>query len=208
MAEKKITKNNKLRILAAGDLHGSSDLAERLAKKAKKGNVDLVILAGDIHGQVKKARGLIKPFKKNKTKVIFVPGNWDTSEESSSIQKIYDIKNIDGYYVNYKGVSILGIGSPDFALDIDKKESWDKLKKNFERITVNNKKILVSHIHISGSKAEFSGFPGSKILRKAVKKFEPDIVISSHIHEAEGIEELIGKSKIIQVGRNGKILEI
>ena len=37
----------KLRILAAGDLHGDLDIARKLSAKGKKEKVDLVVLAGD-----------------------------------------------------------------------------------------------------------------------------------------------------------------
>jgi len=70
------------------------------------------------------------------------------------------------------------------------------------------KRILVSHLHAHGTKAEFSGIAGEKVLRKAVKDFKPDLLISAHIHEAEGIEDRIGKTKVVQVGRRGKVLEI
>ena len=42
----------KFRILAAGDLHGSLDIARKLSAKGKKGKVDLVVLAGDILNQL------------------------------------------------------------------------------------------------------------------------------------------------------------
>jgi len=32
--------------------------------------------------------------------------------------------------------------------------------------------------------------------------------LKAHIHEAEGAEEYIGKTKVINVGRNGRIIEI
>ena len=202
-------KKEKLRILAAADIHGSKDIAEKLAEKAAKNKVDLVVLAGDLHGIFGGGEDVIEPFKKRKQKVIFVPGNWDTTEEVNLIKKKHGIKNIDGYYVNYKGVDIVGFGNPDFKLAPDEKKTLEKLGKNFEKIkNKKGKKILVSHLHAAGSKAEFSGVPGDVGLRKAIEYFQPDILISAHIHEAEGIEEKIGKTKVIQVGRRGKIIEI
>ena len=41
-----------------------------------------------------------------------------------------------------------------------------------------------------------------------VEKFKPDFLIHSHIHEAEGLEEKIGKTRVINVGRKGKIIEL
>jgi Icc-related predicted phosphoesterase len=63
-------------------------------------------------------------------------------------------------------------------------------------------------MHPLGSKSEFSGFKGSKSIKKAIHEFNPDILLHSHIHEAAGIEGKIGKTKVINVGRKGKIIEL
>ncbi len=201
-------KDEKLRILAAGDFHGSVDLAKKASAKAKKEKVDLVVLAGDIHGAIEGV-DVLAPFREAKQKVVFVPGNWDTSEEAGLLRGVHGMKNLDGYYVNYKGVDIVGVGNPDFELELDEKKATAKLKNVFEKIkTKKGKKILVSHAHAAGTKAEFSGFKGSKALRKAIDKFKPDVFISAHIHEAEGIEEKIGKTRVVNVGRKGRVLEV
>jgi len=77
--QKTIKNESKLKILAAGDLHGDTKLAEKLAKQAQKEKVDLVILTGDIVGLIE-TKNLIKPFTDRKEKVFFVPGNWDSPE--------------------------------------------------------------------------------------------------------------------------------
>ena len=50
--------------------------------------------------------------------------------------------------------------------------------------------------------------PGSDGVRRAIERFKPDILLCSHVHEAEGIEEKMGDTKIFSVGRKGKIIEI
>ena len=194
----------KLRILAAGDLHGDFDIAKKLSAKAKRNKVDLVVLAGDIYGYTEGDEGILKPFVKAKQKVVFVPGNCEFDEDRVMLSK--DAKEIHNYYVTYGGVGIAGIGSPNWKLSLDE-EDFDSIKSNFDRMKPK-KKILVSHLHAEGTGAEFSGVPGEKVLRKAVKEFKPDLLISAHIHEAEGIEDKIGKTRVIQVGRRGKVLEI
>jgi len=205
--EKQEKHAGKLKILAASDLHGSSDIAEKLAEKARKNKVDLVVLLGDIHGMANESRNLISPFKKNNQKVVFIPGNWDTRLEAEMLKQVYGIKNVDEHYVVYNDVGIIGIGNPDFRLSLNEKKAMRKLKSDFGKIK-SRKKILVSHIHARGTRAEFSGFPGSIALRKAVDYFQPDFLLQAHIHEAEGIEEKIGKTKVINVGRKGKIIEV
>lgn len=199
-------KGKKLKILAAGDIHGDTKLAERLAKRAKREGVDLVILNGDITGWVE-TKNLIKPFTDRKEKVVFVPGNWDSQEAADFLSKTYGIKNIDNYYVKYKNVGIFGAGEAR-ALFLNEKKTFKKLKKNFEKIKNLEKKIMVTHMHAAGTKSELSGFPGSSGIRKAIEKLQPDLFISGHIHELEGVEEKIGKTRVINVGRKGKIIEI
>ncbi len=199
--------NKKFKILAAGDLHGDSSIAKKLANKAKKEKVDLVILAGDITGMIE-TKNLLKPFTDKNQKVVFVPGNWDTIEATKTISKLYGVKNIGDHYVKYGNIGLFGIGSPDWEMNLNEKKTFEKLKKDFEKIKNLEKKIMVSHIHAAGTKSEFSGFPGSTGLRKAIKEFKPDLFISAHIHEAEGLHEKIGKTHIISVGKKGKIIVI
>jgi Icc-related predicted phosphoesterase len=63
-------------------------------------------------------------------------------------------------------------------------------------------------MHHFGSKAEIFGFEGSVAIRKAIEKFSPDVLISAHIHEAGGTEEIVGKTLVINVSRREKIFEI
>lgn len=197
----------KLKILAAGDLHGSQEAARSLAKQASDEKVDLVILTGDLFGMVK-TKNIIKPFIDRKQKVIFIPGNWETTEETKNIAKVYDIKNIEDNYLKYKDVGIFGIGSADWSMYPDEERTFEHLTKQHEKLKGLDKKILVSHLHAAGTKSELSGFEGNPTLRKAIDKFQPDLFISGHIHELEGVEEKIGKTKVVNVGKKGRIFEI
>lgn len=197
----------KLKILAAGDLHGSMDVAKKLSAKGKKEKVDLVVLAGDIYGYGSGDENILKPFVDAGQKVVFVPGNCDFDEERAILAK--HGKDIHNYYVTYNGVGIVGIvgiGSPNWKLSLDEND-FVSIKKNFERMKPK-KRILISHLHAAGTLAEFSGIPGEKVLRRAVREFKPDLLISAHIHEGEGIEDKIGKTRVVQVGRRGTVLEI
>jgi len=205
MAEKK------LRILAAGDIHGDVGLAKKLAERAKEENVDLVVLCGDITHQDESTENLIGPFKKLHEKVLLIPGNHESVATTNFLAELYGVKNLHGYSVKYKDVGIFGAGGANIGLlQLKETEIYDLLKKGFEGINDIKKKIMVTHVHPSGSKMEkFTHFfPGSTGVRKAVEKFQPDILLCSHVHEAEGIEEKIGNTKVINVGRKGKIIEI
>ena len=203
--------NKKTKILAVGDIHGDTKFVERLAKKAKDEEVDLVILAGDLTFLEKSTKNLIWPFVKEKKEVVLIPGNHETMSTIKKLTQIYEgTKHVHGYSVKKGDLGIFGSGyepstGPFF---IEDEEIFKVLKKGNEKIKDSKKKIMVTHAHPKGSVAEFSGFPGSNAVKKAIKEFKPDILISAHIHEAGGLQEKIGKTKIIHVGRKPKIFEI
>ena len=204
-------KDKKLRILAAGDIHGDTGLAEKLAEKAEKEHVDLVILCGDITMMDQSTDNLIGPFTKRKEKVLLLPGNHETVATADFLSELYGVKNLHGYSVKYKDVGLFGCGGANIGLfQLDEKEIYDMLKKGFDKIKYLRKKIMATHVHPSQSKIEkFTDFfPGSKGVRKAIETFHPDILLCSHVHEAEGIEEKIGNTRVISVGKKGKIIEI
>ena len=128
--------------------------------------------------------------------------------DAEHFSKLYGIKNIENNYVVYKGTGIFGIGSSDWALFPDDEKVFAHLKKHHEKIKNLEKKIMISHLHASGTKSELSGVPGNEGIRRAIDKFQPDLFIAGHIHELEGVEEKIGKTKVVNVGRKGRIFEI
>ena len=203
--------HKKLRILAAGDIHGDTSLAERLAERAEKEKCDLVILCGDLTMMEQSTDNIIGPFKKRNEKVLILPGNHETVATADFLAELYGVKNIHGYSVKYGDVGIFGCGGANIGLfKLEEDEIYGLLKKGFDKIKYLKKKIMATHVHPSDSKMEkFTEiFPGSEGVRKAIERFNPDILLCSHVHEAEGIEEKIGNTKVINVGKKGKIIEI
>lgn len=200
----------KTKILAIGDIHGDTGLVKRLAEKAVKENVDLVILAGDITFAEQSTKNLIGPFIKAKKQVLLIPGNHESNATIDFLSEMYpNTKNIHGYSFKKDNLGIFGAGSADVGMNtIKDSEIFDLLKKGHEWVKDSEKKIMVTHMHPRGSKAEFSGFPGSQAVKKAIKEFHPNILITAHIHEASGIEENMGKTRVINVSRKEKIFEI
>ena len=198
-----------LKILAVGDIHGDTGLVKKLAKKAKEENVDLVILAGDLTFVEESVKNIIGPFLKVNKQVLIIPGNHESMATIDFLTEMYpNAKNIHGYSFKKDNLGIFGAGGGDVIIKTPDKDIFSLLKKAHEGVKDSQHKIMVTHMHPIGSKSEFSGWPGSKAVRKAIKEFNPDILINAHIHEAGGMEENIGKTKVINVARKAKIFEI
>jgi Icc-related predicted phosphoesterase len=198
----------KLRLLAAADIEGDSKLTKKLAELAEEEEVDLVVLCGDIVGW-KETTGLIKPFKDKNKPVLILPGNHDSFATTDFMANLYGVKNIHGYSAVYEGIGLFGAGGADLAPGfISERELWATLKKAHEPIKSLKTKIMLTHMHPFGSMSEWSGFEGSKSIRKAIKEFKPDFLLHGHIHEAAGADEMIDGTRVINVGREGRIIEI
>ena len=200
-----------MKILAFGDVHGDTRQIEKLAKKAEKEKVELVVICGDFTHFDKSIDNIIGPFKKKNKKVLLIPGNHESIATADFLAEFYGVKNIHGYSVKYEDVGIFGAGGANVGPNIQTEtEIFENLKGAFEKIRYLDKKIMVTHVHPSDGRMEkFSKFvPGSTGVKKAIDTLKPDILLCSHVHEAEGIEEKIGKTKVINVGREGKVIDL
>jgi Icc-related predicted phosphoesterase len=213
--KKEPEKHEDLKILAASDIHGDVSLIKKLADQAEKENVDLVVLCGDLTMHESSTDNIIGPFAAKHKKVLLIPGNHETVATADFLADVYEpfARNIHGYSVRYKDVGIFGAGGATNVgptPPIDEGEMYDLLKKGFDKIKYLKKRIMVTHIHPTDTKMEkLSRFvPGSDAVRRAVEKFKPDILLCGHVHEAEGLEEKIGGTRVINVGRKGKIIRL
>jgi len=200
-----------MKILALGDIHGDQSLIKKAVKKAEKEKVDLVILTGDLTFFDQQVKNIIKPFEEKGKQVLILPGNHETMDTIRSFERAYGkTKSLHGEHFEHSGVGFFGAG---YATDvgpffINEKDTFYLLNKGHNKIKNLDKKILVTHMHPRGSSSEFSGFKGSPSITKAIKKFKPDLAIFSHIHEASGTEDKIGKTRLVNVSRKIKIFEI
>jgi hypothetical protein len=201
----------KTKIMAIGDIHGDIRLVEKLAKKAVKEDVDIVILAGDLTFAERSIEGIIGPFAKAKKDVLIVPGNHEAISTTAFLSDLYApySKHLHGYSFTKEGVGFFGAGTANMGIhQIKDSEIYELLKRSHEKIKKLEKKIMVTHIHPARSKSEFRGFKGSEAVRRAIESFKPDIAICSHIHEAGGMEEFIGDTKVINVSRKERVFEL
>ncbi|MFH1607774.1 MAG: metallophosphoesterase [archaeon] len=200
----------KTKILAVGDIHGDTGLVKKLVERAKKEDVDLVIIAGDLTLVESSYKNLIGPFTRIKKPVLLIHGNHESIATVDFLAEMYsNTKNLHGYSFKKDDLGIFGAGGADFGItQISDKKMFETLKKAHKDIKDSKIKIMITHMHPEGSKSEFSGFRGNSGIRKAIKEFKPELHIHGHIHEAEGADEKIGNTRVINVGKKGMVFEI
>ncbi len=200
-----------MKILAAGCLHNDIDLIEKLAQQADDENVDLVVLAGDLTFGESSTDNILGPFVKRNKKVALIPGNHETVATADFLARKYGATNLHGYSMRMGEVGLFGCGGANIGLfQLAEDDILSYLEKAHRYIKDASKRIMVTHVHPAESKMEhFSEFvKGSTGVTAAIEKLKPDLLLCSHVHEASGLEETIGTTRVINVAKTGKIIEI
>ena len=200
-----------MKILAAGCLHSNSDLIEKLAVQAENENVDLVVLAGDLTFGEASTDNILGPFVKRNKKVALIPGNHETIATADFLAERYGAANLHGYGMTQGGIGFFGCGGANVGLfQLTEDEIYSHLKKSHRYVEDARKRIMVTHVHPAESMMEmFSDFvKGSTGVTRAIETFKPDILLCSHVHEASGLEETIGSTRVVNVSKTGKIIEV
>ncbi len=203
-----------MKILAASDLHGDIHAAEKLAKKAKKEDVELVILAGDLSIFGNGLEGLLRPFSDVNKKVAIIPGNHDSEADIFMLKKrypdiLYDLHN---YAFKVGDIGFFGCGLANIGPnELSETQIKKRIESSFKYVKDAKKKIMVVHVPPYKTKLDKIGKDmsvGSMAVRNSIEKFKPDKCICGHIHETFGLEDRLDSTSIINVGPDGKIIEV
>ncbi len=201
--------NKKLKILAASDVHGDSLQCVKLADRAVREGVDFVVLCGDLTSPMQNSN-IIKPFLQRGKKVLFVPGNHDGFALGDFLAQYYKITNLHRNTAVYETLGFFGCGGANIGWEaLTDQEAFEHLQYSFYQLPLTEKKIMVTHVHPSGTIVDrILPNAGSLGVRKALERFQPDLLLCGHVHEAAGVEDHIGKTRVVHVGREGTLLEL
>lgn len=200
-----------MKVFACGDIHGDTRLAYKLAKKAEKLDADVIVLTGDITNHTQEFDNLIGPFKELNKKILIIPGNHDDFATTHFLSQKYDLHDLHSKPYASGKIGFFGCGGSNIGLSrMTESGFYDYLSKAHKVVDDCDLKIMVTHNHPKGGTMEkLSNIViGSEGVTKAIEELKPDILLCSHVHEAEGIEEKLGKTKIINVSKSGKLIEL
>lgn len=198
-----------MKLLVAGCIHGDLGIAKNLAQKAIKNDVDAIVVAGDFSGMGEKTNGVFGELLKAGKKIMLVPGNHESLATAEFVSQKYDLISLHDRYYKLGQLGLVGFGASNLGcFQFGEDEIYNSIKSNLEKIK-SEKKVVVTHVHPDNTLiTKVSGWAGSTGLRAAVDALQPDLLLSAHIHEAEGLEDTIGKTKHYSVGRMGTIVEV
>ncbi|MBN2251696.1 MAG: metallophosphoesterase [Candidatus Altiarchaeota archaeon] len=203
-----------MRILCIADIHGDIEAAGKAKEYAIKNAADLVLILGDFPGHrvfhnielaLKEAGDILDVFKG--LNVLAIPGNCDPQGipllfEERGVNLHEKVRQVDC-------VTLAGFGgsSPtpfDTPYEMSEEEMYSRLKVLMERVEDKDRMVLALHCPPKDTKCDAAGsgtHAGSASVRGIIEEFQPALALCSHIHEAGGSTDVIGKTRIANIGR-------
>lgn len=195
-----------MKILAFTDFHGNQEAYQSAKRLIGNEKPDFVLVAGDIiNYDANQARKLLAELASPGRAVYFVPGNMD-SMELGGWSGTGNVRGIHGRCESLERVSLIGLGgSPHGPIRTVFEYSEEEAARLLETAVKEyrgGRLILVSHCPAKNTKIDLvsSGdHVGSVSVRKFVEKTQPVLVVSGHVHEAQGIDSL-GLTTLVNTG--------
>ena len=193
-----------MRIIAFGDIH---DRTDNIGKVERLSDADCVIITGDLtnFGGVGRAKKVIETVSSHNPHLYAQPGNMDLKQVEDYVDELGI--NIHSRGVIIQGVGFFGVGGSNYTpfntpTEYTEEEIKEFILKGYEEIKHVELKVLVSHTPPYKTKVDIvSGghHVGSVSVRDFIEKYQPQVCLTGHIHEAVG-EDIIGNTKILNPG--------
>lgn len=192
-----------MKILAFSDLHCDLDGAASLVERSA--DADLVVGAGDFAGVHEGLEETMAALAFGETPFIVVPGNNETEDALRSATAA-TVMHGQGDTERIWG---LGAGIPttpwDWSFDLSEDEAAERLEDMPDDLDLL---ILHSppygHCDVSGQGKHL----GSRAILEAIEAKQPRVAVCGHIHEAWGQESRIGETRVINLGPDGRVIEL
>ncbi|MFH1294537.1 MAG: metallophosphoesterase [Candidatus Aenigmatarchaeota archaeon] len=201
-----------MKITVFSDIHNDFAVFANVLKHAKKdiADSDLVVCNGDFIDMFKNdpnewlttAKTVFDKLKRLNKPLLCVPGNHDPPQFLSFLDK--EGTNLHLKLVTVSGFDFIGFGGATTPAGTNFEPPEDEAEKAITLLVkkTKNPKVFVFHNPPKKTKLDLALFGqhvGSDILKKLIRKTQPALVLTAHIHESPGLDK-IGKSVLFYPG--------
>lgn len=197
-----------MRLLIFSDIHNDWKTLEKLLDT----EADYYIAAGD---QVTWAKGLERCgeiLQRRGDKVYVLPGNHESADQVANMCARYGMHNFHERHFQVGQWQVAGLGySNPTPFNTPGEYSETQLADRLQRFAELRPLVLICHTPPQGTDLDRirSGLhAGSSAVRDFIQEHQPEYFFCGHIHEAEGFQIEIGKTRAVNVGKKGYLLEL
>lgn len=197
-----------MKILLFSDIHG--DLA-RLGR-LMEAEADVYIAAGDLVSWRKNLSAVGEILARRAGKVWVLPGNHEAESDTAGLCREFGLNHFHGAVFEAGGYQVAGLGySGPTPFNTPGEYSESEIARRLAAFAGLKPLILVCHCPPQGTQLDRAGEQqhfGSRAVREFIDGQQPRYFFCGHIHEAEGVEERLGATIGVNVGKRGYLLEI
>ncbi len=207
-------------VFIIGDIHMSP---EKIARIPEIENADLIVINGDLtnYGSKEDCKTVLNHIMSINPQVLAQFGNLDKPEINNYLQDL-DINLHGQARMFHNRVCFMGVGGSNLTpfatpsefteqeleslltAGYDQAQTFIKLAEPIEKIKIPL--ILISHappLNTRVDKLANGSHAGSSAVRNFIEKYQPDLCVCGHIHEAAGSDH-IGETPIFNPGMLSK----
>jgi len=197
-----------MKFLTFTDLHEDKKTLKALVNRAKEEDIDFVVCCGDISSFGRGLTNVLASFNKIGKKFYVIPGNHEENLPWKDILKKYsNCIDLDRKVIKIEDYVFLGYGGGGFTLQ---DAEFRKISRQWYGKYNREKIVLLTHQPPYGTKLDKleQGHVGNKDFTKFINRIKPKLAISGHLHETVGEIDQIEKSKLINPGWEGMVVEL
>jgi Icc-related predicted phosphoesterase len=197
-----------VKLLLFSDIHNDWKTLERILSV----EADCYIAAGD---QVSWSRGLDRCGEILKTRgdrVWVLPGNHETDSQIAEMCARAGLNALHGRTFQADSWTIAGLGySSPTPFDTPGEYSEVEIARRLETFAGIERLVLVCHApprETALDQVRPGVHAGSTAVREFIEKQQPDYFFCGHIHEAEGVEIRMGRTRARNLGKKAFLLDL
>ena len=197
-----------VKLVIFSDIHNDWKTLERLLAL----EADYYIAAGD---QVSWAKGIERCgeiLEARGDKVYVLPGNHESAELVDTMCARFGLHNFHERHMQVGKWRVAGLGySNPTPFDTPGEYSEAEIGERLQRFVGLTPLVLVCHAPPFGTaldQVRNGVHAGSHSVREFIEKHQPEYFFCGHIHEAEGVTIEMGRTRAMNVGKKGYLLEL
>ena len=196
-----------MRLLVFSDIHGDLAALERLMAT----EADHYIAAGDLTswgrgldrcGEILRSRG---------DRVWVLPGNHESAEQIAEFCRKFGLRDFHEQVFEAGGYQVAGLGySNPTPFHTPGEYSEAELARRLAPFATLAPLVLVCHCPPLATPLDCvreGVHAGSRAIREFLDRYQPEYFFCGHIHEAEGVAVELGKTRAVNTGRRGYLLD-
>ena len=197
-----------MRLLIFSDIHGDAAALERLMGT----DADYYFAAGDLANWGKGLDQLGPILQKHAERMYVMPGNHESESDIAAFCARHGFMNFHSETAEIGGVRFAGLGySTVTPFNTPGEYSEDEIAARLEKFVEWKPQVLICHSPPLGTaldRIREGLHAGSSAVRGYIEAHQPAYFFCGHIHEAEGAVIQMGRTRAVNVGKRGWLLEI